>query len=756
MPSYIFVISILVALANFTLAALAICRRDKLSLYLGGVLVASTLVDTTYTASLIAGDDFTQMSWWTSAYFSSIMVLCLLVAGYISNFTENTLIKRPGRFAAVMTCLTIADVALLMTNPLNGLTMEYAHVENSLVSWLFEPNPPYYLHMLLSYTAVAFSIACLCKRVREVPRVYVRRYLVPLVTIIVLAAANALFFCLHDPEIPDFSVYLYGFGGIAFYASHYHYAKSLVVTDSYKMALDELDSMVVFFDYNRHFVSCNSKAAAIVPPEKQHDYYTLEQFIKDQHLEKRLKDHPANGKTHFIWNIAINGEATAWQCLFQTVVQQGKFAGYLLTCANSSLEIDPLTGFHTKAAFNRDFPVGDLANSTATVPEKIAGAIAFDINGLARINAKNGYAAGNENLRVVAECLASTFPPNTYFVRLENGSLLAICSKMDREEAEELTEEAFKKISAINAERAESDVIAPYGVQYATCAVSKNKSVHDAANIALCSMSNRKLLDDGSTHVSLLSSLVQAQRQNDGETEDHVARTRRAGELLAKQLHLSDLQQSTLMLLCLMHDIGKIGVPLEILNKPGKLNEAEWRIMQSHCQKGYEIAKASPELSGIAKLILYHHERWDGKGYPEGLSRQQIPLLSRIISIVDAYDAMTHDRPYRKAISSEAAKAELARNADTQFDPELVKAYLKTLEDNPDVAVSEADDQAASNGDAEAAAATAATTADATTAAGAAGARRTDANGAAAGDSEATGGGNEATTAGSNADGGSR
>ena len=291
MPSYIFVISVLVALINFTLAALAICRHDKLSLYLGGVLIASTLVDITYTISLIAEDNFAQMSWWTSAYFSSMVVLCLLVAGYISNFTENTLIKRPGPFAVVMTCLTIADVALLMTNPLTELVMDYRHVDNSLTSWLFEPKPLYYLHTLLSYTAVAFAIACLCKRIREVPRVYLRRYLTPLLTIVCLAAANALFFCLRDPEVPDFSVYLYGFGGIAFYASHYHYAKTLVATDSYKMALDELDSMVVFFDYNQHFVSCNSKATAIVPPEKQHDCYTLEEFVKDQHLEKYLKDY---------------------------------------------------------------------------------------------------------------------------------------------------------------------------------------------------------------------------------------------------------------------------------------------------------------------------------------------------------------------------------------------------------------------------------------------------------------------------------
>lgn len=218
MPSYIFVISVLVALINFTLAALAICRHDKLSLYLGGVLIASTLVDITYTISLIAEDNFAQMSWWTSAYFSSMVVLCLLVAGYISNFTENTLIKRPGPFAVVMTCLTIADVALLMTNPLTELVMDYRYVDNSLTSWLFEPKPLYYLHTLLSNTAVAFAIACLCKRIREVPRVYLRRYLAPLLTIVCLAAANALFFCLRDPEVPDFSVYLYGFGGIAFYA----------------------------------------------------------------------------------------------------------------------------------------------------------------------------------------------------------------------------------------------------------------------------------------------------------------------------------------------------------------------------------------------------------------------------------------------------------------------------------------------------------------------------------------------------------
>ena len=104
-----------------------------------------------------------------------------------------------------------------------------------------------------------------------------------------------------------------------------------------------------------------------------------------------------------------------------------------------------------------------------------------------------------------------------------------------------------------------------------------------------------------------------------------------------------------------MHDIGKVAIPLEILNKPGKLTDEEWEIIKSHTIKGYEIAKSTPELEGVADMIKYHHERWDGKGYPDGLSLETIALLSRIIYVVDAYDAMINNRSYRKAKSVEEA-----------------------------------------------------------------------------------------------------
>lgn len=155
------------------------------------------------------------------------------------------------------------------------------------------------------------------------------------------------------------------------------------------------------------------------------------------------------------------------------------------------------------------------------------------------------------------------------------------------------------------------------------------------------------------------------------------------GAELGKRIGLNDVQQSDLSLLCLLHDIGKIGVPLEILNKPGKLTPEEWDVLRSHSVKGYQIAKSSSELSGIADMILHHHERWDGGGYPDGLTRESIPLLSRVIAVVDAYDAMVNNRSYRPALTQETALNELKRCAGSQFDPSIVAEFIKLVESLP-------------------------------------------------------------------------
>jgi len=141
-------------------------------------------------------------------------------------------------------------------------------------------------------------------------------------------------------------------------------------------------------------------------------------------------------------------------------------------------------------------------------------------------------------------------------------------------------------------------------------------------------------------------------------------------------------QLNELELLSTLHDIGKIGVSDNVINKPGKLTCEERVLMNKHPEIGYRIAMASHELLPIANYILCHHERYDGKGYPQGLKGEEIPLLSRIIAIVDAYDAMTEDRSYRKAMAMENAIHEIKKNSGTQFDPEIVKIFVGIISEH--------------------------------------------------------------------------
>jgi HD-GYP domain-containing protein (c-di-GMP phosphodiesterase class II) len=145
---------------------------------------------------------------------------------------------------------------------------------------------------------------------------------------------------------------------------------------------------------------------------------------------------------------------------------------------------------------------------------------------------------------------------------------------------------------------------------------------------------------------------------------------------------LSAPDLSELELFAALHDIGKIGIVDQILNKPGKLTDEEWAQMKRHSEIGYHIALSSPELTPIAEYILSHHERFDGSGYPQGISGQEIPFAARILAVADAYDAMTQDRVYRKALGKEEAIRELSSNRGTQFDPDVVDVFLRLLTEN--------------------------------------------------------------------------
>ncbi|GBC91564.1 Cyclic di-GMP phosphodiesterase response regulator RpfG [bacterium HR15] len=178
-----------------------------------------------------------------------------------------------------------------------------------------------------------------------------------------------------------------------------------------------------------------------------------------------------------------------------------------------------------------------------------------------------------------------------------------------------------------------------------------------------------------------LEALLAALDTRDTETEGHSERVAAYTMLIAHRLDLPGEELPHIERGALLHDIGKIGVPDHILYKPGPLTPDEWEIMKQHPVIGYRMCMKVEMLRPAAPIVLHHHERWDGKGYPHGLSGEEIPLGARIFAIADTLDAMTSDRPYRKALSFAQAREEIERCAGTQFDPELVKVFLSLPED---------------------------------------------------------------------------
>ncbi len=171
---------------------------------------------------------------------------------------------------------------------------------------------------------------------------------------------------------------------------------------------------------------------------------------------------------------------------------------------------------------------------------------------------------------------------------------------------------------------------------------------------------------------STVKSLVTALEANDPYTGGHSVRVAEYSKRMAACLGLSKQEVEKIELAAFLHDIGKIGIPKEVLNKPAMFTTREFASMQQHPVIGYEILSKVEGMEEIAGMVRHHHERFDGKGYPDGLSGEEIPLGSRILGVVDTYDAITTDRPYRKGATPEAAYQEIVRNAGSQFDPEIV------------------------------------------------------------------------------------
>lgn len=199
-----------------------------------------------------------------------------------------------------------------------------------------------------------------------------------------------------------------------------------------------------------------------------------------------------------------------------------------------------------------------------------------------------------------------------------------------------------------------------------------NRSAERMENVALYEGLYENML-------STLNSMAKILDARDPHTSQHSTRVTNLSVAMANILKLSDDEKDVLYIAASLHDIGKVGIPDSILLKPGTLTDEEFMIIKRHPDIGADILKPIPPMSRETEVIRYHHERYDGKGYPSGIGGEEIPLLSRIITLADSYDAMTSDRPYRNGLLMDKAIEEIVRCMGSQFDPELAKLFISKV-----------------------------------------------------------------------------
>ncbi len=335
-------------------------------------------------------------------------------------------------------------------------------------------------------------------------------------------------------------------------------------------------------------------------------------------------------------------------------------------------EHDLLTGL-----FNRQFYDKEKIrlNSESYLPVSI---IVGDINDLRLINDAFGHAEGDDLLIKTARVLKSLCREEDIPARIGGDDFRILMPNTDNQTALAIVNKIADACKSYNLTLNEAKYKINLTFGYGTRNHLED-SLEKVEKTAEENMFTHKLLNKKSSHSAILSSIMATMFARSQETEGHARRLAEFSRMIGEKLLLSRSQLDELELFAMLHDIGKVGIEDRILNKPGKLNAEEWATMKKHPEIGYRIAMSSPDFEPIATYILCHHERWDGKGYPRGLKEEEIPLLSRILAVADAYDAMTENRVYQKAIPRKAALHEIKRNAGKQFDPGIVQVFLENI-----------------------------------------------------------------------------
>lgn len=384
---------------------------------------------------------------------------------------------------------------------------------------------------------------------------------------------------------------------------------------------------------------------------------------------------------------------TAW-ILGYYVEAEKKYRKQLIDLGNK----DELTGLYNHRYFQGAI---EREIENAKKNSQFVSLLFMDIDYFKRYNDIYGHTAGDRVIKKIGQIIKSKLSNKDIGARYGGEEFAVIIHNLDEDNAIVFGEAIRKDIENTYFKGQEdlpnSNLTVSVGV---SCYPDKAKNKEELINRAVDALYRAKFFnknrvegyhsilkelkeDIQEEHIDLISSiktLISVINAKDKYTYGHTERVVIYTQLIAEKLNLSEDDKKILKYGAYLHDIGKIQIPMEILNKRMKLTPGEWDLIKKHPQNGVEIIKSVSSLQRVIPLILYHHERYDGKGYPQNLKENDIPYLTRILSVADSFDAMTSNRPYKESMSFNEALTELKKCSGTQFDPEIVEVFIDAIE----------------------------------------------------------------------------
>jgi diguanylate cyclase (GGDEF)-like protein len=300
--------------------------------------------------------------------------------------------------------------------------------------------------------------------------------------------------------------------------------------------------------------------------------------------------------------------------------------------------------------------------------------LVFDLDGLKLINDAFGHIEGDRIIKQLANFLKDIFTDSLFIARIGGDEFALITEDINMDRVTDKVNELEDAIDLFNIHSAIEMNVSKGGKVVVNNDISFEKAFIQAEN----KMYRRKLNNRKSRKSKVLNSIIETLNAKTEETYEHSERVGKLAVCTIKALGKSRASElEDIELLAKVHDVGKITIADSILKKPDTLSHEEFEIVKKHCETGYKIIRNITDSDDVCNGVLFHHEWFNGSGYPQGLKGEEIPLFARVISVVDSYDAMIHDRVYRKKISKQQAIDELIKYAGTQFDPNIVNAFLK-------------------------------------------------------------------------------